>query len=88
MKTSTKIQTKTAKKNLLKVQTNKKIFTNLVKADRACAKAERGATCKSAKKRRVFQVVRIGRTYIVCATPWAYRLQQQGRGVVMSATGE
>lgn len=60
----------------------------------AQGKLEAKAACPSAKKRTVYRVVRMtkaeakkhsedGLRWLVCATPWAYRLQQQGRGKVM-----
>lgn len=67
----------------IKTSTSKTTFSNLKAAQAACEKAERSAKCPSAKKRFVFRVVRIARgTYIVASTPWAYRLQAEGRGEV------
>lgn len=46
----------------------------------------------SAAKRTVYRVVKLTGTkrakYLVCATPWAYRLQQQGRGEVIAIERE
>lgn len=62
-------------------------FTSLIEADKYRTKLEGKAKCPSAKRRVVYRVVVLNATkrpkYLVCATPWAFRLQQQGRGSVV-----
>lgn len=71
-----------------KIQTgSEQTYTSLTMADLACIKLEARAKCASAQRRIVYRVVKLTSKkraeYIVCATPWAYRLQQQGRGIVI-----